>query len=79
LKVTQLVSETEDGPTMPFDAWCALQHAKIAREITAFMDENAVPVDSPLRGNALRAAAALADKVFAADAAELESSCQAKH
>ena len=52
--IIYLVSETADGPTLPFDAWAALSQVRAQAWLAAQLDDAGVPQDSPLRAKAYR-------------------------
>ena len=77
-EATILVSETPDGPTMPFDAWRALQRLKLLREVDAFLDSVGVPRKHRLRDKAARQAIALIDEVSERDLAKIQADLAVK-
>jgi hypothetical protein len=62
-----LVSETPDGPVMPFAALAALQKARIQQQVSAFLDAQGVPQDHALRAKAARLTGAAMDEILEHD------------
>jgi hypothetical protein len=67
-----LVSESEDGPTMPILAWHALTLARVQASIAAQLDAEGLPSDHPLRAQAFRLAAEVADRVIQKDLEQIK-------
>ena len=74
-----MVSETEGGPPMPFEAWAALQKERITRQTMEFLNEQGVPQDHAIRAKAARLIEEVASARFAKDLAEIEALSAGKH
>jgi hypothetical protein len=68
----QMVSETEDSPPMPAEAWQALLQIRTLRTVMAYLDEQGVPQDHAMRAKAMREVLAAVSKTCERDSAEMK-------